>query len=148
MLRRYAFIFILFLLPFSVLFGCPSGQDDIKSAQDHVQEQDDIKSAREDVQSGQDDVKSAQDDVHQWNLPEGVIRRIGRGSVREVAYSPDGQWLAAAGSVGIWIYDAHTLNPLKLLTEHTWGVQSVSFSPDGRTIAKAGVMTTQFVYGM
>ncbi len=122
MLRRYAFIFLLFLLPFSLLFGCPSAQDDVKSPQN-------------DVQSEQDDVKSVQGDVQQWNLPEGAVRRLGRGRVYEVAYSPDGGWLAAAGSVGIWIYDAHTLNPVKLLTGHTWDVQSVSFSPGGRTIA-------------
>ena len=172
MLRRYAFIFVLFLFSFSVLFGCPSGQDDIKSAQDDVQSeqedvksalddvksiqddvqseqediksardsvksgQDDVKSTQDDVQSGQDDVKSAQDDVHQWNLPEGAVRRLGRGVVSEVAYSSDGGRLAVvAGSIGIWIYDAHTLTPVKLLTGHTDGVNSVSFSPDGNTIA-------------
>ena len=79
MLRQYAFIFLLFLFGFSVLLGCPSGQDDIKS--------------------GQDGVKSAQDDVQQWGLPEGAIKRLGRSSVGEVAYSPDGQWLAAASPV-------------------------------------------------
>lgn len=108
MLRQSAFIFLLFLLPFSVLLGHPSGQAD---------------------------VQSAQDDVQQWNLPEGAVRRLGRGSISEVAYSPDGGWLAVTGGVGIWIYEAHTLNPLKLLTGHREGVKSVSFSPDGQTIA-------------
>ena len=149
MLRRYAFIFLLFLLTFSVLFGCPSGQDDVKPAQDDVQseqgnvkseqdqpEQDNVKSAQDDVQSEQDDAKSAQDDVHQWNLPEGAVRRLGRGVISEVAYSPNGGRLAVvAGSIGIWIYDVPTLNPVKLLTGHTDGVNSVSFSPDGNIIA-------------
>ena len=133
---------MLFFLTFSVLFGCPSRQDNIKSEQDDVQSgQDNVKSEQDqpeqdDVRSGQDDIKSAQDDVHQWNLPEGAIRRLGRGVVSEVAYSPDGGRLAVvAGSIGIWIYDASTLNPVKLLTGHTDGVNSVSFSPDGNTIA-------------
>ena len=102
MLRQYAFVFVVFLLAFSVLLG---------------------------------DV-SAQADVQQWNLPEGAVRRLGRGgSISEVAYSPDGRKLAVAGSLGIWIYDAHTLNPVKLLTGHTSYVNSVSFSPDGQTLA-------------
>ena len=146
MLRQYALIFLLFLLTFSVLFGCPSRQDDIKSTQDDVQSeqddiklaQDDVKSAQDDVQSEQDDIKPEQDDGHQWNLPEGAVRRLGRGSIKEVTYAPDGRWLAAAGSVGIWIYDARTRNPVKLLTEHTGSVESVSFSPDGKTIATGG----------
>lgn len=71
MLRQSAFIFVVFLFAFSVLLGCPSGQDDIKSGQD------DVKSAQDDVKSGQDDVKLAQDDVQQWNLPEGAVRRLG-----------------------------------------------------------------------
>lgn len=103
--RRQVFVFVVFL--FSVLFGYPSGQDD---------------------------VKSAQEDVRQWNLPEGAIKRLGRDSISEVAYSPDGGQLAVARGIGIWIYDAHTLNPLKLLTGHTFNVKSVSFSPDGNTI--------------
>ena len=118
MLRQSAFIFLLFLLTFSVLLECPSGQDDVKSAQD--------------------DVKLAQEDVQRWNLPEGAVRRLGGGHVYEIAYSPDGRWLAAAGSVGIWIYDARTLTPVKLLTGHRWYVQSISFSPDGQTIASGG----------
>ena len=127
--KKQVFVFLLFLLTFFVIFGCPSGQDDLKSAQDNV------KPAESDVKLAQGNAKSVQDDVQQWNLPEGAVRRLGRGRVYEVAYSPDGQRLAAAGSVGIWIYDARTLTPVKLLTGHRWYVQSISFSPDGNTIA-------------
>ena len=127
--KKQVFVFVLFLLTFSVIFGCPSGQDDLKSAQDNV------KPAEGDVKLAQDNTKSVQDDVQQWNLPEGAVRRLGRGHVYEVAYSPDERWLAAAGSIGIWIYDARTLTPVKLLTGHRWDVQSISFSPDGKTIA-------------
>jgi WD40 repeat protein len=133
MLRRHAFIFVLFLLPFSVFFGCPSGQDDIKST-------------RDDVQSRQDDIELAQGDVQQWQwgLPEGAIRRIGRGDGGEVAFSPDGQYLAASasfparivGPAGIYIFDAHTSSmTFKSLIGHTDTVSRVSFSPDGKTLA-------------
>ena len=98
------------------------------------------------MKSAQDDVKLAQDDVQRWELPEGAVRRLGRGRVYEVAYSPDGRWLAAAGSVGIWIYDARTLTAVKLLTGHRWYVQSISFSPDGKK-SQPGVMTTRCACG-
>ncbi len=108
MQKRQVFILVLFLLIFSVLLGRLSGQDD---------------------------VKSEQDDVQQWNLPEGAIRRLGRGVVSEVAYSPDGGRLAVVANFGIWTHDARTLNFVKHLTGHTDGINSVSFSPDGNTIA-------------
>lgn len=83
-------------------------------------------------------VASAQEDVQQWGLPEGAIRRIGKGTISEIVYSPDGQRLAVASTVGIWIYDVHTTQPLNLLTGHSDSVKSVSFSPDGSTIASGG----------
>ena len=83
-------------------------------------------------------ITSAQEDVQQLNLPEDAVRRLGRGSINEIVYAPDGKSLAVAGSAGVWIYEADTLNPLKHLTEHgNWvhWVYWVSFSPDSRTIA-------------
>ena len=71
----------------------------------------------------------------QWSLPDGAIARLGKGSINEIEYSPDGSKLAVASSIGIWIYDAQTGEELNLLTGHTGLVTSVSFSPDGNTIA-------------
>ena len=65
------------------------------------------------------------------NLPEGAIARLGKGIVKEIAYSPDGDRLAIASSAGIWIYDAGSGEELALLTGHT----SVAYSPDGNTLA-------------
>ena len=76
----------------------------------------------------------AQDYTRQ-NLPEGALARLGKGSISEVAWSPDGTRLAVANSIGIWIYDAHTGAEVALLTGHTDWVSSVSFSPDGLTLA-------------
>ena len=36
-------------------------------------------------------------DYTQWGLPEGAIARIGKGSITDIAYSPDGSRLAVAG---------------------------------------------------
>ena len=78
---------------------------------------------------------SLAEDYTRWNLPEGPLARLGKGSISEVAYSPDGTRLAVATGVGISLYDAHTGAEVALLTGHTGWVLSVSFSPDGTTLA-------------
>ena len=70
----------------------------------------------------------------QWHLPEGATVRLGKGSINEIAYSPDSTRLAVASSIGIWMYDAKTGEALDLLATNTW-VESVSFSPDGQILA-------------
>ena len=70
-----------------------------------------------------------------WHLPEGSLARLGKGTIEAAAFSPDGQMLAVAGSIGIWLYDVATSRELALLTGHTSGVGSVSFSPDGSLLA-------------
>ena len=69
------------------------------------------------------------------SLPEGATKRLGKGEIYEIAYSPDGSQLAVASSIGIWIYDAHTAEELNLFIGHTDFVRSVSFSPDGQMLA-------------
>ena len=79
-------------------------------------------------------------DYTQWALPEGAKARIGKGWLTgNIAFSPDGNRLAVAGIIGIWLYDARLgkVKELDLLTGHTDRVQFVSFSPDGNTIASA-----------
>ena len=71
----------------------------------------------------------------QPNLPAGAIARIGRGSINEIQYSPDGTRLAVATSIGIWLYDAAIGQEIALRTAHRSEVRSVAFSPDGRTLA-------------
>ncbi|MFC1719109.1 sigma-70 family RNA polymerase sigma factor [Candidatus Poribacteria bacterium] len=59
----------------------------------------------------------------------------GKGTVEQIAYSPDGKLLALAGSLGVWLYDASNLNEVGLLEGHTGKVLFVAFSPDGKTLA-------------
>ena len=72
-------------------------------------------------------------DYTQWGLPEGAKARIGKGSINDMQYSPDGTILAVAGSVGIWFYDAETLQELTLLNRGKYDVDNIAFSPDGTT---------------
>ncbi len=70
-------------------------------------------------------------DHNKWGLPPGAKIRLGKGSIKEITYSPDGKRIAVASSIGVWIYDAHTGEELDLLRGDTPSVRSVSFSPDG-----------------
>ncbi len=79
---------------------------------------------------------SAQD-YARWGLPEGAIARLGKGNIEDMEYSPDGTKFAVATSIGIWIYDAKTLEEISLIAGHTTlypGIKIVSFSPDGETL--------------
>ena len=76
-------------------------------------------------------------DYQTWHLPDGAILRLGKGYPGAVAFSPDGQRLAVASKIGIWIYDTTTDLELALLTFTGYrdNVSSVSYSPDGTTLA-------------
>ena len=78
-------------------------------------------------------ISSAQD-YTQWALPEGAKARIGKGEINDIRYSPDGTLLAVAGSVGIWLYDAETLQELALLGGGKHSPRNISFSPDSTTL--------------
>ena len=79
-------------------------------------------------------------DSPQWDLPDGARARLGKGTIRDIAYSPDGTRLAVGGSLGIWIYDADTGAEVALIGGHTGNVSSIAFSPDGNTIATGGYL--------
>ena len=74
------------------------------------------------------------EDTTRWRLPEGAKARLGKGSIKQIAYSPNGMHVAAAGSAGIWIYDVTIHREVALLTENTGPLSCVAFSPDGSTI--------------
>lgn len=73
-------------------------------------------------------------DTTRMSLPEGTIARLGKGIINEIAYSPDGMYLAVAASIGIWIYDMETYQEVVLLTGPAGHTKSVDFSPNGKTI--------------
>ena len=70
-----------------------------------------------------------------WKLPKGAKVRLGKGTINKITYSPDGNHIAVASSIGIWVYDAYTGEELDLLTGHEDVVTSIVYSPDGSTIA-------------
>ncbi|MDD9975127.1 MAG: WD40 repeat domain-containing protein [Candidatus Poribacteria bacterium] len=74
------------------------------------------------------------EDVTTWDLPEGAIARLGRGSVRDMAFSPDGQYFAVGTSIGLWLYELPTLSPIALWNTERGMTDDVTFSPDSRRI--------------
>jgi WD40 repeat protein len=79
--------------------------------------------------------------VHLWDVSSGkevAVLGAGRGSSRDVAFSPDGARVISAerdGTVRLW--DVATGAPRGVLRGHTRMVSSVVYTPDGRLIASA-----------
>ncbi len=76
----------------------------------------------------------------QVGLPEGAIARLGTGPFNDFrptfAYSPNAKnpQLAVPGLIGIWLYDAETLQARDLLSKPYPNVVSMNYSPDGNTL--------------
>ena len=90
-----------------------------------------------DVSASVADAKSEETDTDysQWQLPENAKFRLGKGILHDIKYTPDGNRIAVATDIGIWIYDAQTGKELTLLTGHTGRVTSLGFPADGRFLA-------------
>ena len=73
--------------------------------------------------------------VCNWTLPEGAIARLGRGDVRDMEFSPDGQFFAVGSTMGLWMYQLSTLTPIALWETDRGSIDGVTFSPDSRWIA-------------
>ncbi|RKU05537.1 hypothetical protein C6503_27090 [Candidatus Poribacteria bacterium] len=81
---------------------------------------------------------STAQDHTQFSLPEGAKARLGKGTLGEVQFSPDGNWLAVSSSVGIWFYDPKTGKELDLLPQTDCASAfAFAYAPDGSKIVRA-----------
>ncbi|MEW5989185.1 MAG: AAA family ATPase, partial [Chloroflexota bacterium] len=67
-------------------------------------------------------------------VPTGAVARLGKGQVNGLALSSDGDYLAVASSVGVYVYEAYTLAEIWSSSTEDW-VLSVALSPDGDILA-------------
>ena len=88
---------------------------------------------------GTPEVPITSGDHQTWYLPDGAMVRLGKGKIgysdRAIAFSPDGQYLAVASGIGIWLYDVATYRELALIPRHMTEDTFVAFSPDGTLLA-------------
>ena len=63
-----------------------------------------------------------------------LVARWGRGTIEEIVWSPDGEMVAIAGSIGVHLYDAQTFETLAYFETGVWAY-AVAFSPDGTLLA-------------
>lgn len=73
----------------------------------------------------------------QFSLPPDAKARLGKGSITEIAYAPDGNLFAVASSAGIWLYDTQTYQERAFLTGQRDSVTSISWSGDSARLASA-----------
>ncbi|MXV73722.1 hypothetical protein F4Z99_05520, partial [Candidatus Poribacteria bacterium] len=76
-------------------------------------------------------------DYIKWSLPDGATMRLGKGSIGNIAFSPNGTRLAVGSAIGIWIYDVRPgkAKELDFIAGHTQSILSIAYSPDASTIA-------------
>ena len=79
----------------------------------------------------------AQDYIDKY-LPDDAIARFGKGYAFDFAYSPDGQQIAVASTIGVWLYDTETKLEKNFLTGHKGYVKEIVFNPNGRTFVSIG----------
>lgn len=66
------------------------------------------------------------------------VRLAGFGGARNLAWSPDGRWIAAASSDGAFVYDARTGRRRSETHAHSAAVAAVAWSPDSTRLATGG----------
>ena len=76
-------------------------------------------------------------DGSELGLPQGAIERFGKGWVRDIEFSPDGNQLAVATTTGIWVYDSYTGKQINRFEGYMGGANAISYSQNGQLLAAA-----------
>lgn len=63
------------------------------------------------------------------------LARLGRGTINQVALSPDGTTVALATTLGIWVHNAASIAVVPILWIETPDVLGLVYSPDGMQLA-------------
>ncbi len=72
------------------------------------------------------------------------LAKWGRGTINKAVFSPDGGIIAAASSIGIYLYSANSFEEVRFIRSDSW-IDNIAFSPDGQILASvANDGTAQF----
>ena len=71
-------------------------------------------------------------------FPKAPTKAFGNGTILEIAYSPNGDLLAIAGTQGVFLYDPKTLDQVAHLAKEFSPIATIAFSPDGTLLASGG----------
>ncbi len=75
-------------------------------------------------------------DITTWNLPEGATARLGTGWISGgMTFSPDGQALVVATTIGCWWYNINTMKLSKTWDTEQGILCDITFSQDTRWLA-------------
>lgn len=80
-------------------------------------------------------------DLTRLGLPPEAIRRIGKGVIKVMRFSPDGSKLAVGSSIGASIYDVDTGSEIPMQVRRAKEITAVAFSNDGKRLATSGYNT-------
>ncbi|RKU27166.1 hypothetical protein C6497_12095 [Candidatus Poribacteria bacterium] len=72
-------------------------------------------------------------------LPFGAVRRIGKGGINTMLFSPDGSLLAVGTDIGLRLYEVSTGREMDIPKKDFSQVNSIAFSHDGKILASTGV---------
>ncbi len=74
--------------------------------------------------------------ANRWNLPEGALARLGKGTVRDIIFSANGARMAVSSYIGTWLYDTYTGTEVALIPRtKRYASNSIAVSSDGSTLA-------------
>ncbi|MCY4404291.1 MAG: trypsin-like peptidase domain-containing protein [Candidatus Poribacteria bacterium] len=76
-------------------------------------------------------------DTKQHPSEEFVLTRLGKGWIKDIEFSPDGEQIAVATTIGIWIYNSHTGEIENQFEGFIGNANAISYSPDGQQLAAA-----------
>jgi len=65
------------------------------------------------------------------------LRRLGKGKVADIVWSPDGDLIAVGGGNGIYLFNSQTLAEVRYIDTEA-SVLCVAFSPDGHSLSSGG----------
>ena len=76
-------------------------------------------------------------DYTQWRLPEGAKSRYGKGWINDIEFSPSGDLVSVATTIGVWTYDVHSGKEVNLFTGDMSGANAIAYTSDGNILVAA-----------